>query len=90
MSVTRINRFTSEEGMAADLHEGLRAIVPLVEASGGCLSSRLMRNTDFAREFGIQEERASVEAHRASLERVPPETVAIVMPPLAGGHVPNR
>lgn len=84
MSVTRINRFTAAEGMAAELHEALRGIVPLVQASEGCLSCRLMRNTDDAREFVILEEWASAEAHRASLESVPPETFATVMTLLAG------
>jgi len=84
VSVTRINRFESKPGMAANLHAFLRSIMPQIEQSAGCKSCRLLHNRELENEFVIIEVWDSVSAHQASVKNISPEKFGAVMSLLAG------
>jgi len=83
MSVTRINSFEAEEGMASNLHAFLLSIVPLIEQSPGCQSCQVLRNQERGNEFVIIEVWDSVAAHQASAQNIPPEKLGVLMLMLA-------
>ena len=83
MSVTRINKFEAKESMAADLHEFLKSIVPLIEQSQGCVSCQVLKNQEDQNEFVVIEVWSSISAHQASVKSIPPEKIGTVMPLLA-------
>lgn len=84
MSVTRINKFEAKEGLAANLHEFLLSITPLIEQSAGCKSCQVLQNQEQENEFVVIEVWDSMRAHQASLKNIPAEKFGAVMSLLAG------
>ena len=79
MSVTRINKFEANEGMAAPLRQFLISIVPLIRQARGCTSCQLLGSQEHLNEFLVVEVWESVLAHQASMKTIPPEKLAEVM-----------
>lgn len=76
MSITRINNFRARPHHAAELKSFLMGILPAIRASAGCQSCELLQDhTDPAR-IVIVEVWDSIDAHRASLSHVPPESIS--------------
>lgn len=84
MPVTRLNEFHAREGSEAALHALLSTVLPLIEASAGCRSARLLRRQDDPAHLVVIEEWDSVEAHQASVKGIPPELFRDAMALLAG------
>lgn len=84
MSVLRLNHFTAKDGCEEELKEKLTAILPILQNAAGNLSCKLVVESDKPANIVIIEEWQDVEAHKASLATVPPETFAPVMALLAG------
>lgn len=92
MTVTRINYFSSRQGNSAALYEKLNAIVPMIKNATGCLGCRILNELEDSNQILIIEEWQNIEAHKAALAEVPPETFAPVMTLLANpphGHYYN-
>jgi quinol monooxygenase YgiN len=83
MSITRINKFEAKDGMAGDLHDFLRSIVPLIKQSQDCESCQVLQNQENMNEFIVIEVWASISAHKASAKDIPAEKIGEVMPMLA-------
>lgn len=75
MSITRINNFRAREHHAADLKNFLTGILPEIRASTGCQSCELLQDHADPTRIVIVEVWESIEAHRESLRRVPPESI---------------
>ncbi|MFL9925202.1 antibiotic biosynthesis monooxygenase [Herbaspirillum lusitanum] len=75
MSITRINSFHARERRSAELKDFLMDILPDIRASAGCLSCELLQDHADPTRIVILEVWDSVEAHRASLRQVPPESI---------------
>jgi quinol monooxygenase YgiN len=90
MSITRINQFRAHAGGGDALRDGLRAFVPTIQASAGCLSCRVLQSRKDPAHVIVIEEWESVEAHQASLHRIPPdafgETMKLVVAPPTGEY----
>jgi heme oxygenase (mycobilin-producing) len=81
MSITRVSHFRASEGNAERLMEFLRDQVrPIVIASAGCKGCQILQCTDDAMQFVVIEFWESVDAHKASLAKVPVTMFAAVMP----------
>jgi quinol monooxygenase YgiN len=83
MPVTRINEFHAREGQGDAVKERLRAFVPLIAASAGCLSCQLLQAEDDPTRIVVIEVWDSASAHQASLKGIPPEAFAETMKLLA-------
>ncbi|MBP0597170.1 antibiotic biosynthesis monooxygenase [Herbaspirillum sp. LeCh32-8] len=75
MSITRINNFRAREHCAAELKSFLTGILPDIRASAGCLSCELLQDHADPTRIVIVEIWESIEAHRASLAQVSPESI---------------
>jgi len=84
VSVTRINEFRAKDGQAQGLRDFLASIVPVIEASDGCRSYRLLRDLDDGAAFVVLEVWDSVEAHKTSVGDIAPEQLEEVRQLLAG------
>ncbi len=81
MSITRVSHFRASEGNAERLMEFLRDQVrPIVVGSAGCKGCQILQCTDDAMRFAVIEIWESIDAHKASLAKVPPSMFAAVMP----------
>ncbi len=84
MSVTRVNEFRAREGSEEAVRAFLTSLLPLIEASAGCRSCRLIRQLDDPARFVVLEEWDSPEAHRASVKNISPALLQDAMKLLAG------
>jgi quinol monooxygenase YgiN len=84
MCITRINEFQARHGQNDRLHDFLRSIIPLIESSDGCQSSQLLQSLDDPCRILIIEVWGSVEAHKISVENIPPCAFEKVM------RIPDR
>ncbi len=84
MAIVRINNFEAKAGDGDALFEKLKALTPMISGFEGCTSCRVVRGQDNANQIVTIEGWENVEAHKASLTSVPPETFAPVMALLAG------
>jgi len=73
MAVTRINEFTAPPGKAAALSDFLSSIIALILDAPGCLSCELLRHHDDETRLAIIEVWETIEAHQASVSRIPPD-----------------
>lgn len=84
VSVARINEFRAKDGQAQVLRDLLASIMPVIEASDGCSSCRLLRDLYDEKTFVIVEVWDSVEAHKASFGNITQEQLEEVTRLLAG------
>ncbi len=79
MRITRINEFQAKHGQNDRLHDSLRSIIPLIESSEGCQSGQLLQSLDDPCQILIIEVWDSVEAHKTSVQNIPPGAFEKVM-----------
>lgn len=73
MSITRINHFRARDQHAAELKLFLTEMLPFIRSSTGCQSCELLQDHSEPTRIVIVEVWDTVEAHKASLAKVPPE-----------------
>lgn len=73
MAITRINEFKAPPGKAAALSDFLSSVIALILDAPGCRSCQLLRHHDDETRFAIVEVWDSIEAHQASVSRIPPD-----------------
>ncbi|PYO39375.1 MAG: antibiotic biosynthesis monooxygenase [Gemmatimonadetes bacterium] len=73
MAITRINEFQAKPGQARALCEFLRAVIARVIDAPGCRSCELLLQHDDPTRLAIIETWDSIEAHQASVSRIPPD-----------------
>ena len=73
MPITRVNEFHALPEKAADLRAFLEDVVLLIEDAPGCISVTLFAHHDDVTRFAIIEEWQSIDAHQASVTRIPPD-----------------
>ncbi|WP_019142352.1 putative quinol monooxygenase [Noviherbaspirillum massiliense] len=83
MSIMRINEFRAHEGGGDTLRERLRSFVPMIEASDGCLACHLLQSEKNPAHIVLVEVWDSADAHKASLQNLPPEPFKEAMKLLA-------
>ena len=92
MSIAYIGESQAKPGQAEKLRDFILSVVaPAVRASHGCESCTLVQSEADSSRFTAIEIWASVEAHRASVKNIPPESIATFMqlvaaPPRGGYH----
>ena len=79
MSITRINEFQAKADTSETLLTFLKSIMPIIEASPGCESCRLLRDVEAPTRFVIIETWQSIEAHQASVKNIPPKKLQEAM-----------
>jgi quinol monooxygenase YgiN len=72
MAITRINTFEAKSGQASELREFLSSVIALIVDAPGCRSVELLVGHDDPGHLAIVEMWDSVEAHQASVSRIPP------------------
>jgi quinol monooxygenase YgiN len=72
MAITRINEFQSKPDKAPALRDFLRWVIARILAAPGCRSCELLVQHDDPTRLAIIEVWDSVEAHQASVSRIPP------------------
>jgi quinol monooxygenase YgiN len=84
MSVARIGQFHAHEGQEAALLEFLTTVVaPAIRAAAGNESAAVFQSLAEPTLFVVIEVWSDIEAHRASVQNIPPELLKQVMPLLA-------
>jgi quinol monooxygenase YgiN len=83
MPIVRINEFRAAPDKAAALRDFLRSVIEVIETSPGCERCELLADQEDSARLVIVEKWASVAAHQAAAERIPPEKLAEVRPLLA-------
>ena len=73
MAITRINTFEAKPGQAGELREFLGSVIALIIGAPGCRSVELLGGHDDPGRLAIIEIWESVEAHQASVSRIPPD-----------------
>jgi len=73
MPITRINEFQAKPDKAAALREFLRSVIARIIDAPGCRSCELLVQRDDPTRLAIIEVWDSVEAHQASVSRIPPD-----------------
>jgi quinol monooxygenase YgiN len=73
MSITRLTHFHAQADQAQALRDFLRSVVALIEGAPGCRSCALLGQHDDASRLVVVEVWDSVQAHQASVSRIPPE-----------------
>ena len=71
MAITRINTFEAKPGQASELLEFLSSVIALIIGAPGCRSVELLVGHDAPGRLAIVEIWESVEAHQASVSRIP-------------------
>lgn len=74
--ITRINEFKAPPDQASALGAFLGSVIGLILDAPGCRSCQLLRHHDDETRFAIIEVWDSIEAHQASVSRIPPELLA--------------
>src|SRR6266705_2590912 len=72
MEITRINEFQAKPDQAAALRDFLRSVIARIIDAPGCRSCELLVQHDDPTRLAIIEVWDSVEAHQASVSRIPP------------------
>ena len=72
MPITRINEFQANPDNATALREFLRSVIGRIIDAPGCRSCELLVQRDDHTRLAIIEVWDSVEAHQASVSRIPP------------------
>jgi len=72
MAITRINEFQAHPDRAPALRDFLRSVIALVRDAPGCRSCELLLHHDDPTRLAIIEVWDSIEAHQASVSRIPP------------------
>ena len=72
MPITRINEFQAKPDKAAAQREFLRSVIGRIIDAPGCRSCELLVQRDDPTRLAIIEVWDSVEAHQASVSRIPP------------------
>src|SRR5207247_786047 len=72
MEITRINEFQAKPDQAAALRDFLRSVIARIIDAPGCRSCELLVQHDDPTRLAIIEIWDSVEAHQASVSRIPP------------------
>lgn len=83
MSIMRINEFRAHAGGGDTLRDRLRAFMPVIASSEGCLSCQLLQSHKDPAHILLLEIWESAEAHQASLQKLPPEEFKEAMKLLA-------
>ena len=83
MSITRINEFRAKDGSGDLLRDRLKSFLPMIESSEGCLSCHLLQSHKDRSHIVLVEEWESTAAHKASLQKIPPEPFRETMQLLA-------
>lgn len=91
MSITYIGQSQAKEGEVEALRDFLASVVaPAVLASEGCESCQVLQSQEDPTKFVVIEVWASIEAHRAAVRNIQPESIAryreLVAAPPSGGH----
>ncbi len=72
MAITRINEFQAKPDRAPALRDFLRSVIARIIDAPGCRSCELLVQRDDPTRLAILEVWDSVEAHQASVSRIPP------------------
>jgi quinol monooxygenase YgiN len=72
MPITRINEFQAAPDKAPALRDFLGSVIALILDAPGCRSCELLGHHDDAARFAIIEVWDSIDAHQASMSRIPP------------------
>lgn len=83
MLITRINDFHARADKAPALREFLQSVIGIIEDAPGCQSVALLVHHEDPARFAVIEVWESVEAHQASVSRIPPGLIDKVQPLLA-------
>jgi quinol monooxygenase YgiN len=73
MAITRINQFQAPPGKGSELRDFLRSIIGAILDAPGCRSCSLLSNHEDPTRFAIVEVWDSIDAHKASVTRIPPD-----------------
>jgi len=73
MPITRINEFQAKPDKAVALRDFLRSVIARIIDAPGCRACELLVQRDDQSRLAIIEVWDSVEAHRASVSRIPPD-----------------
>jgi len=73
MAITRINEFQAKPDKAAALRDFLRSVIARIRDAPGCRSCELLVQRDDPTRLAIIEVWDSVDAHQASVSRIPPD-----------------
>ena len=89
MSVTRINTFQALDDHIEELNTFLTALLPVIRASAGCQSCRLLQDQTVPARMVIIEVWDSIEAHHESLRHVSQASIdevktMLAAPPVGG------
>src|SRR3989442_643711 len=84
MAITRVNQFQAKPDKTAAPRDFLRSVIAVVTYAPGCRSCELLRHHDDATRFAIIEVWDSVDAHQASVSRIPPALLQQAQTLLAG------
>ena len=76
--ITRLNDFRAAPGKETDLRDFLKSIIGLIRDAPGCRDVALLLDQEDAAHFVIVEEWDSVDAHKASVSRIPPGKIGEV------------
>ncbi len=79
MNIIRINEFQAKHGQSDTPRDSLRSIIPLIESLDGCQSCRLLQSLHDPCRILIIEVWDSVEAHKSSVDNIPPSAFEKVM-----------
>lgn len=83
MSIYRIGETQSKPETIEALRDFLFSIMPGIKESQGCESVQLYQSQDDPTKFTMIEVWNSVDAHRASVQTIPPDLIAQIRPLLA-------
>lgn len=90
MSIMRINEFKAHAGSGDTLRDQLKAFVPVIQSSKGCLTCQLLQNQKDPAHIVMIEVWESTDAHQASLHDIPPdsfhEAMKLVAAPPTGNY----
>lgn len=90
MPITRINEFQAPPEKAVALGEFLSSVIALILDAPGCRSCQLLRHHDDPTRYAIIEVWDSVEAHQASVSRIPPgllqQAQSLLAQPVRGAY----
>lgn len=91
MSITYIGQSQAKPDRIDDFRQFMETLViPSVRASAGCESCQMLQSLEDPTRFVVIEVWESLEAHRASVKDIPPESIAefmqLVAAPPSGSH----
>ena len=83
MSISRIDEIQAKPELIKELRDFLLSILPMIKSSEGCESVQLYQSQDHPAKFLMIEVWDSVESHRNSVNKIPPEKLGEIRPLLA-------